>query len=450
VTPPNERLSPLDASFLAVEGPTAHMHVGWAAYLDPPEDGERPDFARLAAHMAARLARAPRWHQRLADVPGRLHEPEWIDDPGYDPANHLHHAPETSLDAVAERVLSEPLRRDRPLWEMWIADRLEDGGIGVVGKAHHCMVDGAAAFELASVLLDRKPDVAESAYPAPEPPQLDPHPTRAARLRRAAAVRARDYADLARVPVRAAAQPRETLASIGSLARAALPLAPRTSLNLPGSGGRTLSMVRRPVDDFRAIKRAWGTSSNDVVLAAAAGALRRHAERRNEEPQALKVMVPVDTRGHSDRFGNQITFVFPSLPCDEPDPVARLMRVHRDSQTRKRRGDSAGTEAALALMSLTPRPLRRAAAHVVASRRMYNLAVSFIPGPRLPVYLLGCRVRAIHPVVPLANRHALSIGVCTVNRDACFGLYADRATLPDADRLADDLGGAVDELLMTI
>jgi WS/DGAT/MGAT family acyltransferase len=208
-------------------------------------------------------------------------------------------------------------------------------------------------------------------------------------------------------------------------------------------------MLVRPVDDFRAIKRRWGTSVNDVVLAAAAGALRRHSERAAELPVALKAMLPVDVRGHDDRYGNQITFVFPRLPCDEPDPVARLMLVHRDSVARKRRDDAAGTEAVLNAAALAPRPVRRAAAHLVASRRMYNLVVSFIPGPRLPVFLRGCRVQAIHPVVPLADRHALSIGVSTVGRDACFGLYADRATLPEPERLAADLDAAIDELLAT-
>jgi WS/DGAT/MGAT family acyltransferase len=399
--------------------------------------------------MIARLEYSPRWRQRLASVPGHLHEPEWVDDPEFDAANHLHHATDGRLETLAERVLSVPLARDRPLWEMWIADRLDDGRIGIVGKAHHCMVDGIAAFELVSVLLDRTPDAPERPR-LPAPPAAAPTPSRRERLRRAARDRARDYAELVRMPARVATQPRAALGTLGSLARAALPLAPRSSLNLPGSPARHLAMVRRPVDDFRTIKRAWGTSINDVVLAAAAGALRGHAERRAERPRALKAMLPVDTRNHGDRFGNQITFVFPSLPCDEPDPVARLMRVHRDSQTRKRRDDAAGTEAALAFAALSPRPLRRLAAHAVASRRMYNLAVSFIPGPRLPVYLLGCRVRAIFPVVPLADDHALSIGVCSVGLDACFGLYADRETLPDADRLAADLDAAVDELLATV
>ena len=182
---PPDRLSPLDASFLAVEGPTAHMHVGWAAYFDPPETGPRPDFPALAAHIAARLAAAPRWHQRLVGVPLGVHEPVWEDDPAYDPADHLHEGGGGSLGALAERVLSVPLPRDRPLWDMWIVPELEDGRMGIVGKAHHCMVDGVGALELAAVLLDREPE------PAPPPPSTAPRrpPAHAMRARRSGSPR---------------------------------------------------------------------------------------------------------------------------------------------------------------------------------------------------------------------------------------------------------------------
>ncbi|MET0763011.1 MAG: wax ester/triacylglycerol synthase domain-containing protein, partial [Thermoleophilaceae bacterium] len=129
-----ERLSALDASFLAVETPTSPMHVGWVAVYDAPEDGPSPTFADLFAHLAGRLAHAPRWRQRLAGVPFGLHEPVWVDDPGFDPTEHLLPADGDDLSAIVDAVLSTPLARDRPLWEMWIADSLPGGQIGVVGK----------------------------------------------------------------------------------------------------------------------------------------------------------------------------------------------------------------------------------------------------------------------------------------------------------------------------
>src|SRR5215210_6783698 len=136
------RLSALDASFLQVESPTAHMHVGWAARFAPPPGGPAPTFAELRDHIASRLGRAPRYRQRLARVPLGLNEPEWVDDPSFDLDHHLLHARSHDLAAVVETVLSVPLQRDRPLWEMWFVDGLPGGHVGLVGKAHHCMVDG--------------------------------------------------------------------------------------------------------------------------------------------------------------------------------------------------------------------------------------------------------------------------------------------------------------------
>ncbi|HSD79185.1 MAG TPA: wax ester/triacylglycerol synthase domain-containing protein, partial [Solirubrobacteraceae bacterium] len=159
---PAARLSALDASFLEVESPSAHMHVGWAAAFAPPA-GRRRRFADLRDHVAARMGRARRYRQRLAGVPLGLHDPVWVDDERFDVDRHVHRSSCGDLGALADAVMSQPLPRDRPLWELWIADRLDDGRIGVVGKAHHAMVDGLAAVELAALLLDPVPDP-----PAPE------------------------------------------------------------------------------------------------------------------------------------------------------------------------------------------------------------------------------------------------------------------------------------------
>ena len=176
---PPQRLSALDASFLAVESPSAHMHVGWAATFEPPAGAERPGFDELFAHIAGRLNRAPRYRQRIAPDALGLNAPLWIDAEEFDPAEHIHRSAAEHLEDLADAVLSEPLRRDRPLWEVWIAPDLEDGTIGLVGKAHHCMVDGIAAVEIGMLLLDAEPD-----------PAADDGPARVAARRAAARVRA--------------------------------------------------------------------------------------------------------------------------------------------------------------------------------------------------------------------------------------------------------------------
>jgi diacylglycerol O-acyltransferase len=444
-----ERLSALDASFLAVESPASPMHVGWVAVYDPPVDGPSPTFAQLFRHLAGRLARAPRYRRRLARVPFGLHEPVWVDDPGFDPAEHLLPADGNDLSAIVDAVLSTPLARDRPLWEMWIADSLPGGRIGVVGKAHHCMVDGTAVVELGKLLLDAEPHVPDQRGEAWAPASA---PSAGERLARAVVDRAGDGASLAMTPVRLAARPRGLpgLASRGArtLSRTLLPPAPSSPLNRPGSPRRHHVRITRSLSDLREIRKRFRVSPNDVALAACAGALRRFAERQDESPQRLKVMVPADVRGTDDAdSGNRISFTFIDLPCDEPDPVERLRLIHDATAQRARDGEAENVDAAFRTLALTPRPLQRALAHAFAHPRLFNLTISTVPAAAPPRYMRGCRLREVHSAVPLTGRHALSIGVVMVAGQVCFGILADADTLPDADALGEDLGAACDELL---
>src|SRR5947199_3935069 len=154
------RLSTLDASFLEVESPSAHMHVGWASLFRPPLDSGRPTFGEVRDHIAGRMARAPRYRQRLAPVPFDVSNPVWVDDEEFNVDRHVHHTLAGGISEVTDGVMSVPLDRERPLWEMWVADRLQDGRIGVVGKAHHAMIDGLAAVQMASLVLDVTPEPA--------------------------------------------------------------------------------------------------------------------------------------------------------------------------------------------------------------------------------------------------------------------------------------------------
>src|SRR4051794_21848013 len=342
------RLSPLDASFLEVESATAHMHVGWAATFKPPADGERPTFEQLRDHIASRLGRAPRYRQRLARVPLGVAEPRWIDDALFDPDRHILRARSGDLSDVVDAVMSVPLERERPLWEMWIADELHDGSIGLVGKAHHCMVDGIAAVELATMLLD--------AEPAPPPVDSDgwlpqPAPGALELLLGGVGVRVAQGAQLASVPLGLMRAPQRVLEAPSlamrmarMLGRSVLPLAPDSTLNRPSSPLRHLASLRRPLDDLREIKNRTGVTVNDVVLAACAGGLCGYLAERGDRPQALKTMVPVNVRdeGTGGALGTRISFMFIGLPVDELDPLRRLASVHHATALRKAHGDPQG------------------------------------------------------------------------------------------------------------
>jgi diacylglycerol O-acyltransferase / wax synthase len=427
-----ERLSALDASFLAVESPLAPMHVGWVASFDPPARG-KATAEDLIAHIAERMEHAHRYRQKLADVPLGIHDPVWVDDPDFDPARHLHVAD----GDVVDDVFSTPLPRDRPLWEMWVTGDPPT----IVGKAHHCMVDGTAVVELGNLLLDAEPD-------APAPAGGDwapsPEPNPGQRLGRAIADRIGETAGLLATPLRLATNVRSLPGTARMVQHTVLPPAPPSALNLHGSGRRHHTRFTRSLDEVRKIRRAFGVTPNDVVLAAGAGALHRFLDPHGP----LKVMVPADVRSAGDSAsGNRISFLFMELPAHEPDPLERLQAIHRATDQRRRHEEAERLDAAFGVLALTPKPLQRTLAHAFAHPRLYNLTISSVPGPAVTRYLRGCRLRTVHSAVPLGAYHGLSIGVVTVAGNACFGIYSDPATVPDADALAGHLDAAFDELL---
>ncbi len=457
------RLSGLDASFLAVETPTAHMHVGWVALFSAPREGRAPTFSELREHIARRLCASPRYRQKLAQVPLGLNAPEWVDDEAFCIDRHLYEAP-GPLRSLVDEVMSMPLRRDRPLWEMWICsdgvqDERGEQGFAIIGKAHHCMVDGLAAVELGSLLLDFTPQPDEPGEPerSGEPEQWRPSPQPGGERLLVRGVRDMLAAQLGllRLPARAAVSPAKAAgqAAAGAMraARAIrhslLSSAPASALNGSLSPLRRLAWTERPLEDLKAVKRAHRLTVNDVMLAAVAGAVRAFLVERGERPGALKAMVPVSVRSPQDELGNRISFVFVDLPCEEPHPLGRLLRVRDAMSARKRGGEPEGADIALKAAAHAPSPIQHALSRMIASPRTFNLVVSNIPGPTVPLYMLGCELRATYPVVPLADRHAVSVGMTTVRDRACFGVYADREALPDVDRLARHIDEAIGELL---
>lgn len=345
-----------------------------------------------------------------------------------------------------------PLRRDRPLWELWVCEDPSGERLALIGKAHHCMVDGLAAVELGSLLLDPAPEPDACEYERWRP---EPRPSAERLLTRGIRDLIASQLGLLRFPLQAAASPadaaREAAARAVRVARALghslLAGAPASALNNTLSPLRRLAWTERPLDDLRTVKRTYGTTINDVMLAAVAGGMRTYLADHGERPAPLKAMVPVSVRGPADVLGNHISFVFAELPCGEPDPLGRLYRVHAAMSARKRDGEPEGADLALRAAEHTPALVQHALSRIIASPRTFNLVVSNIPGPTQQLYLRGCPLERIYPVVPLADRHAVSVGMTTVADRACFGVYTDREALPDADVLAHAIDDAITELL---
>lgn len=455
------RLTALDASFLRVETPTAHMHVGWLAPLELPPGAGRLDAVALIEQIASRLHLAPRFRQRLAEVPLGLAEATWVDDPDFDLRRHIRvvEPPEPltrgELRSVTDRFLSTQLPRHRPLWEILIVPRVRGGRAAVLGKVHHAMVDGIAAVELGMVLFDLSP---RSERPAPV--DWEPQATAGA-LRIAADAVADGAVEQFRTLRRAASaglSPRRTLRVADTMRRAAFAMAedaiqraPESYLNVPIGPRRTLATHTCSVDRLLRVKQTAGVTLNDVVLAVSAGALRRLAVERGHDPHDLRVMVPVSVRADGDApdAGNRITFGFVELPVSAPTAAARLAAIREQTDDLKRSGRIGGSDLILRSTGILPGALKGSLARYAASPRLYNLTISNVPGPRMPLYAAGARVIGIYPVIPIPDHHALAIGVLTYHGRVQFAGYADRDALPGL-RLSGVVGEAVSELEISV
>jgi len=446
----------MDSSFLRVESETAHMHVGWFSIIELPEGCEALDTAEMASRIAGRLHLSPRFRQRVVPMPLAAGEPVWRDDPSFQLANHVKVLPGLLDDAAVHRAtdsfFTRPLRRDRPLWEIVLVPRLTGGRAAVLGKIHHAMADGIAAVEIGMLLFDLSPDAA-----VPTPAQWTPGRTeRPARLALCAvADTALEQFRATRKMVELGRSPARSIRVADTLRRAALSLAedtlrraPEPYLNPEIGPGRTLVTRRFELDRLLRLKDRRQVKLNDIVLAASAGALRRFARERGEEPIDLRAMVPVNVRAGDGEAatGNRITFGFIELPISSERPGERLERVVAAMGALKANGRIEGSALLLSGLGLCPEPIKDRAARLAASPRLYNLTVSNIPGPRIPLYAAGGRVQSIYPVIPIPDRHALSIGVMTYDSGAHFACYADPRALPGVERLGDALEDAITEL----
>ena len=453
-----QRLTGLDASFLHLENGTAHMHVGAVMTFD----GAPPEYGELLDAIDARLHLVPRYRQRLAQVPLGQGRPRWVDDPHFNLEYHVRRtalAPpgsEPQLRALAGRVFSQRLDRDKPLWELWLVEGLEGDGFAVVSKTHHALVDGISGVDIMSVLFDTEPDAAPPARrrsrwlprPLPSSTQL----LAEALLERATmpAEMVRGARALARAPRRLIEAGRSALVGVGALAWAGLKPAPHTPYNVPIGTHRRFAWQRVALRDVKAIKDSLGGTVNDVVLATVTGALRRHLGRRGVDTSdlELKAMVPVSVRAPEARgaLGNQVAAMMAPLPIWSEDPVTRFDLIRAAMESLKRGGQAVGAHVLTELAGFAPPTIMSQAARVAARQRFFNVVVTNVPGPQQPLYLAGHELVDIFPLVPLAPGQALGIAIMSYNGRLNFGLLGDYDALADLDRLAGDLRASLAEL----
>ncbi|NLT07832.1 MAG: wax ester/triacylglycerol synthase family O-acyltransferase [Solirubrobacterales bacterium] len=453
-----DRLSGLDASFLHLEDDSAHMHIASVIVFE----GEAPRYVDLLDHIERRLHLVPRFRQRLAFVPLGQGRPKWVDDPHLNLRYHLRHsglpAPgsEQQLRDLAGRVFAQPLDRDKPLWELFLVDGLEGDRFALLSKTHHALVDGVSGVDLVSVLFDAAPEPAAPADPGTRwMPR--PMPTQAQLLGEALLERATAPAEVARTgrallraPRRIAREAVEAAAGIGALAWTGLNPAPSSPYNAPIGPHRRFAWVRADLGDVKAIKDALGGTVNDVVLTAVSGALGRQLRRRGHSTEGLELraMVPVSVRAAdaAAELGNQVAAMMAPLPVWCQDPVARHQIVGDAMAHLKTGGQAVGAQALTELSGFAPPTIMGQAARLIGRQRFFNLVITNVPGPQIPLYLLGRRALDPFPLVPLAKNTGLGIAIMSYDGRMDFGLVGDYDLLYDLDDLARDLYDALAEL----
>ncbi len=441
------------------------MHNATVEVFDPGKS--EFDYQSLVELIADRIAFVPRYRQRLQAVPGRLANPVWVDDPDFELAYHVRRSAlprPGNLDQLRElvaRIISRPLDRSRPLWEMYFVEGLTRGRVALLSKSHQILVDGVETVDLGQVLLDvgREPKVLahDDWMPSRRPTPAGllagavhdsvHHPTTLLRTIRGnldAAVRSTGSA----------------MARAGTAAGALTNRRPvsDTPITVPLSQQRRFVAVRTDLADYRAIRQMHGGTVNDVILATVTGALRTWLMTRAESLgglRVLKAVVPmsvIDDDLEATSLGTQIAPHLVELPIGEASPVVRLHQVSYSFEAHQGTGRAVAANRLAGIAGFAPTTFHALGSRVAAAelRRGFHLSVTNVPGPQFPLYAAGARMVETYPVHPLLPGHALAIGVTSYDGGVYYGVTADRDAIPDADVIGQCLTEALEELKDTV
>jgi len=450
-------LTAVDASFLTNETSASHMHIGAVLIFEGPP----PKYVDFVEHVRGKLDKVPRFRQRLMVPPLEAGRPLWADDVNFNLTYHIRHTAlpepggEQQLERLTGRVFSQQLDRSKPLWEMWLVQGLERDRFAVLTKTHHAAVDGVGGVDIGTVLFDLEP------IPEPAPSEDGwvpaPEPTTAELIARGvtdaavAPVKLAERAmDAVRHPETAARRLGEALEGLGEVVGAFADPAPDVPLNREIGPHRRFTWARSELTTFKLIKDALGGTVNDVVLAVVTGALRvwLHGRGMRTEGLELRALVPVSIRAEDEHgnLGNRITAMRGPLPVYVEDPVRRLRVVSEEMEGLKRSKQALGAEVIARFNDFAPPTLLAQASRINFSTRLFNLIVTNVPGPQIPLYVLGRELEEVFPVAFLPQNHALAVAIMSYNGRVGFGLLADYDELEDVATFAEGLSSSLAEL----
>ncbi len=454
-----EVMSPLDSAFLRMETADTSLHIASLAIFEGPA----PTYDDLFDLIARKLVDLPRYSQRVREVPLWLGRPVWTSDPNLNLHYHLRHTVlprpggDDELRTLMARLMSTQLDRSRPLWEEWLIEGLEGGRWALVGKVHHCMVDGVAGTDILSKLLDTEPAPKRDPFIGQPIPYESSEPSTLRLLSSALTTLPHRPVQGIRTVAAAAAHPARTLESASLLARGALSWTrlakPAESSSLTGPLGRARAwdFTRTTFDDIKTVRAAYGGTFNDVVVSAITRGFRDLLIERGERPgaHAVRTLIPVSVRGGTEGVANEVSAMIAELPVDAADPVARYQAVCAQLSQLKESGEiqlgeliaDAGGWTSPLLLSIGLKSVFR-----LPHRHLVTVATN-VPGPRTPLYAAGRRLLELYPYVPIADRIRIGVAMTSYNRVLTFGITADAASTPDLAVLTAGISAGMRELV---
>jgi diacylglycerol O-acyltransferase len=460
---PFDRMSPQDASFLHLEDPVTHLHIGSVSVMEGPP----PAYAEVRDMIAGKLPLVKRYRQVVRTVPFDLGRPVWVDDPYFDVEYHVRHTAlphpgsERELRNLVGRLMAQKLDRGRPLWEIWMVEGLDGGEWALVSKVHHCMVDGVAGTDLLGLIFDATPEPVRHA-PEDWTPGLAPaawelaaeavvamlgSPFEMARLLRAQT----------RVPRRALAQAADAVSGIRAAA-GSMRAVSAASINGPIGPNRRWVSASVPVSDIKEVRRRLGGTFNDVVLALITRGFRDLLQARRESTEApIRALVPVSVRGRDasgravgdGTLANKVSAIFADLPVGDADAVERLQTISAQMAGLKESKQALAGETLTQLTGFAPPLLLSLGARLASKvhQRTVNTVTTNVPGPQFPLYAAGRKMVKIFPFVPLAMQLRVGVAIFSYDGACSFGITGDYDGAPDIQVLADGIDAGMAELL---
>lgn len=463
-----QQLSGLDSSFLYVETGSTPMHIGSLSIYDQSTaPGGRVTFKEILNFFALRLHKARAFRQRLVNVPMGLDHPYWIEDPDFDLEFHVRHialpAPGDwrQLCIQAARLHARPLDREKPLWEAYVIEGLDNvagvpkGSFALVTKVHHAAIDGVSGAQIATAIHDLEADAEVDAPQSLWVPERVP--TGVELLTRSAANSVRLPLKFGRLVARSAPALAKTAAGVATRKLKVPVRVPRTRFNGSVSSHRVFEGRSFDLAEFKAIKNSQeSTTINDVVVTICGGALRKYLDAKHELPRdSLVAMAPMSVRG-SDQMsdaGNLVTAMSLPVRSDIEDPLERLLAVNAASYEAKKLTHTLGphlaNDAAEFLPSTVSGMLARTYARSGLADRVppiFNTVITNVPGVNMPLYSMGSRMVATFGLGPVVHGLGLFQPVLSYNNTITISAVADRDMMPDPAFYAECLEASFNEL----